>query len=108
MATNIPPHNLHEVCTALVKLLDDPDLSSLQLCRWVKGPDFPTGGHVLNSPEELKEIYRTGSGSVRIRATWETGPVSRGSKILYITSVPYAVNKSQLVEQIGDVAVTPY
>ena len=56
MATNIPPHNLHEVCTALVKLLDDPDLSSVQLCRWVKGPDFPTGGHILNSPTELKEI----------------------------------------------------
>ena len=67
MATNIPPHNLHEVCTALVKLLDDPDLSSVQLCRWVKGPDFPTGGHILNSPTELKEIYRTGSGSIRIR-----------------------------------------
>jgi DNA gyrase subunit A len=53
MATNIPPHNLSEICTALVKLLDNPDLSTLQLCRWVKGPDFPTGGHVLNSPDEL-------------------------------------------------------
>ena len=106
MATNIPPHNLHEVCTALVKLLDDPDLTSVQLCRWVKGPDFPTGGHILNSPNELKEIYRTGSGSVRIRATWEMGVVSRGSKLLYITSVPYGVNKAQLVEQIGDVVLS--
>jgi DNA gyrase subunit A len=106
MATNIPPHNLHEVCTALVKLLDDPDLTSVQLCRWVKGPDFPTGGHILNSPNELKEIYRTGSGSVRIRATWEMGVVSRGSKLLYVTSVPYGVNKAQLVEQIGDVVLS--
>ena len=73
MATNIPPHNLHEVCAALVKLLDNPDLSSVQLCRWVKGPDFPTGGQILNSPTELKEIYRTGSGSIRIRSTWELG-----------------------------------
>jgi DNA gyrase subunit A len=106
MATNIPPHNLHEICTALIKLLDNPDLSTLQLCRWVKGPDFPTGGHVLNSPDELKEIYKTGSGSVRLRATWETGPVSRSGKKLYITSVPYAVNKAQLVEQIGDVVLS--
>ena len=106
MATNIPPHHLHEVCTALVKLLDDPDLSSIQLCRWVKGPDFPTGGHVLNSPAELKEIYRTGSGSVRIRSTWELGPTSRSSKVIYVTSVPYGVNKAQLVEQIGDVVLS--
>lgn len=106
MATNIPPHNLHEICSALVKLLDNPDLSTLQLCRWVKGPDFPTGGHVLNSPDELKDIYRTGSGSIRLRATWEDGPSSRAGKKLYITSIPYAVNKSQLVEQIGDVVLS--
>ena len=106
MATNIPPHNLSEICTALIKLLDNQDLSTLQLCRWVKGPDFPTGGHVLNSPEELKEIYKTGSGSIRLRATWEPGPASRGGKKLYITSVPYAVNKAQLVEQIGDVVLS--
>src|SRR5918995_5602314 len=106
MATNIPPHNLHEICTALIKLLDNPDLTTLQLCRWVKGPDFPTGGHILNSPEELKEIYRTGSGSIRLRATWEPGPASRGGKKIYITSVPYAVNKAQLVEQIGEVVLS--
>ena len=106
MATNIPPHNLSEICTALIKLLDNPDLSTLQLCRWVKGPDFPTGGHILNSPDELKEIYRTGSGSIRLRSTWEPGPASRSGKKLYITSVPYAVNKAQLVEQIGDVVLS--
>ncbi len=105
MATNIPPHNLNEIITALIKLLDNPDLTTLQLCRWVKGPDFPTGGHILNSPDELREIYRTGSGSVRLRSTWEAGPTSRSEKKLYITSIPYAVNKSQLVEQIGDVVL---
>ncbi len=66
MATNIPPHNLNEVCTALIKLLDNPDLSSVQLCRYVKGPDFPTGAQMLNSPDELKEIYKTGSGAIRL------------------------------------------
>ena len=106
MATNIPPHNLNEICTALIKLLDNPDLTSVQLCRYVKGPDFPTGGQMLNSPEELKQIYKTGSGAVRLRATWEEGPVTRGSKTIYITSVPYTVNKSTLVERIAEVALS--
>ena len=106
MATNIPPHNLNEIITALIKLLDNPDLTTLQLCRWVKGPDFPTGGHILNSPGEIQEIYRTGSGSIRLRATWEEGPSARSGKKLYVTSIPYAVNKSQLVEQIGDVVLS--
>jgi DNA gyrase subunit A len=106
MATNIPPHNLGEVCTALIRLLDNPDLSSVQLCRSIKGPDFPTGGEMLNSAEELKEIYKTGSGAIRLRSTWESGPEARGSKTIYITSVPYTVNKSTLVERIADVALS--
>jgi len=106
MATNVPPHNLTEVCTALIKLLDNPDLSSVQLCRYVKGPDFPTGGQILNSPEELKEIYKSGSGAIRLRATWEEGPASRASKTIYITSVPYTVNKATLVERIAEVALS--
>jgi len=106
MATNIPPHNLSEVCTALIRLLDNPDLSSLQLCRWVKGPDFPTGGQILNTSDELKEIYKTGSGTVRLRATWEEGPETRGSKTVYVTSIPYTVNKAALVERIADVVLS--
>ena len=106
MATSIPPHNLHEVCIALVKLLDNPDLSSVQLCRYVKGPDFPTGGQVLNSPDELKEIYKTGAGSIRVRSTWTEGPTTRATKTLYITSVPYTVNKAQLVERIAEVVLS--
>jgi DNA gyrase subunit A len=104
MATNIPPHNLNEICTALIKLLGNSELSSVQLCRYVKGPDFPTGGQMLNSAEELKEIYKTGSGAIRLRATWEEGPVTRSGKTIYITSIPYAVNKGTLVERIGEVA----
>ncbi len=106
MATNIPPHNLGEVCTALIKLLDDQDLTAVQLCRYVKAPDFPTGGQILNSPEEVKQIYRTGSGAIRLRGTWEAGPVTRTSKTIYITSIPYTVNKATLVEGIGDVALS--
>ena len=106
MATNVPPHNLGEVCTALVKLLDNPDLSSVQLCRYVKGPDFPTGGQILNSADELKEIYKSGSGTVRLRATWEEAHESRGSRTLYVTSIPYTVNKAALVERIADVVLS--
>ena len=106
MATNIPPHNLGEVCTALIKLLDNPDLTAVQLCRYVKGPDFPTGGQILNAPEELKQIYKTGSGAIRLRGTWQEGPLAKGSKTIYITSIPYTVNKATLVEQIGQVAAS--
>jgi DNA gyrase subunit A len=106
MATNVPPHNLGEVCTALIKLLDDPDLSSVRLCKYVKGPDFPTGGEMLNSPEELKEIYKTGSGAIRLRGTWDIGPETRGTKTIYIDSIPYAVDKSVLVERIGEIAAS--
>jgi DNA gyrase subunit A len=106
MATNVPPHHLGEVCTALIKLLDNPDLSSVQLCRYVKGPDFPTGGQILNSADELKEIYRTGSGTIRLRATWETASVGRSGRTVHITSIPYATNKAALVERIADVVLS--
>jgi DNA gyrase subunit A len=72
----------------------------------VKGPDFPTGGQILNSADELKEIYKTGSGTVRLRATWEEGPESRGSRTLFVTSIPYTVNKATLVERIADVVLS--
>ncbi len=106
MATNIPPHNMGEICTALLKLLDNDELTSVQLCRWVKGPDFPTGGQILNSPDEIKEIYRTGSGAIRLRATWKTGDTSRTGKTVIVTSIPYTVDKSELVQRIGDVTLS--
>src|SRR5690349_15016445 len=104
MATNIPPHNLTEVCTALIKMIDaELEMSSAQLCRYIKGPDFPTGGQIINSADEIREIYKTGSGTIRLRATWEEGPVTRSGKTLFITSVPYMVNKATLIERIADV-----
>ena len=107
MATNIPPHHLGEVCTALVKMIDaDLDLSTAQLCRYIKGPDFPTGGQILNTPAEIKDIYETGSGTIRLRATWQNGPETRSGKTIYITSVPYMVDKSTLIERIADVALS--
>jgi DNA gyrase subunit A len=105
MATNIPPHNLGEVCTALVKLLDNEDIGNAQLCKYIKGPDFPTGGQILNPPDEIKAIYRTGSGSIRLRGTWDIGPETRSTKTIYIDSVPYMVNKAQLVERIAEVVM---
>jgi DNA gyrase subunit A len=106
MATNIPPHNLGEVCTALIKLLDNEDIGNAQLSRYIKGPDFPTGGQILNSPEELKDIYKTGSGSIRLRGTWDIGPDTRSTKTIYVDSIPYTVNKAQLVERIADVVLS--
>jgi DNA gyrase subunit A len=106
MATNVPPHNLGEVCTALVRLLDNDELGNAQLCKYIKGPDFPTGGQILNSPEEIKQIYRTGSGSIRLRATWDVGDETRSTKTVFVDSIPYTVNKSQLVEQIAGVVLS--
>ena len=105
MATNIPPHNLGEVVTALIKLLDNEDIGNAQLCKYVKGPDFPTGGQILNSTDELKAIYKTGSGSIRLRGTWDIGPETRSTKTIFVDSIPYTVNKAQLVERIAEVVL---
>jgi DNA gyrase subunit A len=107
MATNIPPHNLTEVCTALIKMIDaDLEMSPAQLRRYIKGPDFPTGGHIVNTTDELREIYEKGTGTVRIRATWQKGPETRGARTIYVTSVPYTLNKAVLVERLADVALS--
>jgi DNA gyrase subunit A len=106
MATSIPPHNLGEVCTALVKLLENDEIGNAQLCKYIKGPDFPTGGQVLNTAEELKELYKTGSGTIRLRGTWDIGPETRSTKSIYIDSIPYTVNKAQLVERIGEIVLS--
>ena len=109
MATNIPPHNPEEVCAAAVRLLDalleGKQLSSRDLARTVKGPDFPTGGQIVSSAEEIKNIYETGQGSIKVRATWEPGPETKTSKLIYITSIPYATNKSVLIERVADVVI---
>lgn len=108
MATNVPPHNLGEVCKALLKLLDNPEINDYQLVGndAIQGPDFPTGGQVLNSRAELREVYKTGGGTIRLRGTTKPGPATRSSKILHITSIPYGVNKATLVEQIAQVVLS--
>jgi DNA gyrase subunit A len=110
MATSIPPHNLEEVCTASIRLLDallaGKELSSRELCRTIRGPDFPTGGQVVSTAEELKQIYETGQGTLKIRSTWKVDSESRTHKTIVITSVPYNVNKATLVERIADVVTS--
>jgi DNA gyrase subunit A len=106
MATTIPPHHLGEVSAALLKLVDNPSLTTPQLCRYVKAPDFPTGGEILNSPQEITEIYRSGVGAVRLRGTWQLGEPSRAGKRVIVTSIPYGVDKSQLVERIADIVLS--
>ena len=109
MATNIPPHNLAEVLKACLKVLAEPDIQDYRLVAndAVQGPDFPTGGQVITSRNELREIYATGSGAIKIRATWELAPKasSRGTKVLAITSIPYGVNKATLIEQIAQIVI---
>ncbi len=110
MATNIPPHNPEEVCQAAVRLLDalvaKKTLSARELARTVKGPDFPTGGQIVSSAEDVKRIYETGQGTLKLRGTWEKGAVTRGAKAIVITSIPYTVNKSQLIERIAEVVTS--
>ncbi len=108
MATNIPPHNLGEVCRALIKVLDNPELKDYQLVGKdaIQGPDFPTGGQIINTQTELREVYKTGAGTIKVRATTEAGPATRAAKTLRITSIPYGVNKSQLVEQLAQVVLS--
>ena len=103
MATNIPPHNLREVCRAAVALIDSPGMSATQLLELelIEGPDFPVGGEILNSSEELAALYETGRGSIRLRGTWEIEKAYRRRNII-LKSVPYGVNKAQLIERIGD------
>ncbi len=107
MATNIPPHNLKEVCNACLKLLSNPDLKDYQLVGKdaIQGPDFPTGGQVTNTKQQITDIYKSGSGAIQLRATTKPGPKSRSQKTLQIVSVPYGVNKANLVEQIAQVVL---
>jgi DNA gyrase subunit A len=106
MATNIPPHNLREVVAALTALIDEPDLDVKGLLKHVKGPDFPTGGEILNSKKELREIYETGQGAIRLRGEYKVEPGVRGKRLVVVTSIPYTVNKAQLVEQVAELIVS--
>jgi DNA gyrase subunit A len=103
MATNVPPHNLGELADALVELSKDGTLETKDLLKHIKGPDFPTGGLVLNSRAELREIYETGQGGVRMRGEWKLEELPRGGRQIVVTSIPYTVNKSSLVAKLGEI-----
>ncbi len=103
MATNIPPHHLGELIEACLELIKDPKLETKDLLKAVRGPDFPTGGQILNSKKELKEIYETGQGAVRLRGEWKLEERARGGQNIIVTSIPYMVNKSTLVSRIGEI-----
>jgi topoisomerase-4 subunit A len=96
MSTDIPPHNLREVVTACVRLIDEPDVSSRELCRHVQGPDFPTGAEIVTPKKDLKDIYETGNGTFRARAVFE---MEDGDII--ITQLPYQVSGSKIQEQVA-------
>lgn len=102
MATNIPPHNADELCEALLHIIRDPDCAEDALLAHVKGPDFPTGGILTESPEAIRDAYATGRGSFRLRARWTVERMSHGLFQVVVTEIPYQVQKSKLIEKIAD------
>jgi topoisomerase-4 subunit A len=102
MATSIPPHNAAELCEAALHLIEKPDAKSKALLKWVKGPDFPTGGIVVDSKESITEAYVTGRGSFRVRSKWNQEEGARGTWVIVITEIPFLVQKSRLVEKIAE------
>ena len=102
MATSIPPHNAAELCDAALHLIDKPNTKSTGLLRYVKGPDFPTGGIVVDSKESIAEAYATGRGSFRVRAKWAQEEGARGTWNIVVTEIPWLVQKSRLIERIAE------
>jgi DNA gyrase subunit A len=105
MATNIPPHNLKEVTAALIALAEDPEIPHVTLMKHIAGPDFPTGGQMLNSKVELRQIYEDGHGAIRIRGEYKLEEKKKGGTDLVITSIPYALTKADVVEKIAEVII---
>jgi topoisomerase-4 subunit A len=102
MATSIPPHNAAELCDAALFLIDNPNARSKTLLKFVPGPDFPTGGLIVDPRAEIAEAYATGRGSFRVRAKWEQEETGRGTYLVVITEIPWLVQKSRLVERIAE------
>ena len=102
MATSIPPHNAAELCDAALYLIGHPQATSDQLLNFVPGPDFPTGGVIVESRESIAETYRTGRGGFRVRARWHKEELPRGGWIIVVTEIPYLVPKSRLIEKIAE------
>src|SRR5437773_1135944 len=105
MATSIPPHNAAELCDAALHLIDKPQAKSRALLKWVKGPDFPTGGIIVDSKEAIAEAYATGRGSFRTRAKWTQEEGARGTWVVVITEIPWLVQKSRLDEKIAELLI---
>ena len=103
MATNIPPHNLKEITNALIALAENRDIEHVQLMKHIDGPDFPTGGQLLNTKVELRQIYKDGQGTIRVRGEYKLEERKKGGTDIIITSIPYAMTKGSLVEKIGDI-----
>lgn len=106
MATNIPPHNLHEVIDACLHLIKTPDARDDTLAGIVQGPDFPTGGVIVESRETIAQIYRAGRGAFRLRAAWKQEDLGRGLWQIVVTQIPYQVQKSRLIERLAEVIQT--
>ena len=102
MATNIPPHNVEELCNALLHLIKHPNATVEKLVEFVPGPDFPTGGVLVESRENVIEAYKTGRGGFRLRARWHREDTGRGMYQIVVTEIPYQVQKSKLVEKLAD------
>ena len=102
MATNIPPHNAEELCNALLHLIKHPGATTQKLVDFIPGPDFPTGGVIVEPREQIIEAYETGRGGFRIRAKWDREDTSRGGYQIVVTEVPYQVQKAKLIERIAE------
>ncbi|MEY4878678.1 MAG: topoisomerase subunit, partial [Pseudomonadota bacterium] len=101
MATSVPPHNLGELCAAAVALIGNPNIQDKTLFRLVKGPDFPTGGIIIDDPDSIAEAYRTGRGSFRVRARWFREETPKGGYHIVVDQVPFQVQKAKLIERIA-------
>ena len=106
MATNIPPHNLHEVVDACLHLIKTPDARDDTLAGILQGPDFPTGGVIVENRDTISEIYRTGRGAFRVRARWAVEDLGRGQWQVVVTEIPYQVQKSKLIERLAELIQT--
>ncbi|HUC52089.1 MAG TPA: DNA topoisomerase IV subunit A [Xanthobacteraceae bacterium] len=102
MATAIPPHNVAEICDAALYLIEQPNARTKTLLKFVPGPDFPTGGLIVDPPEVIAEAYATGRGSFRLRARWKVEETGRGTYQVVVTEIPWQVQKMRLVERIAE------
>ena len=105
MACSFPSHNLREVNNALIDLIDNPDCTIAQLMKHIKGPDFPTGAIILNSRTEIRKAYEEGSGAIKMRGEWKLEDLPRGKQQIILTSIPYGVNKSKMIEKIAEIII---